>query len=678
MEQLLLFVLLGLGPGALIAGIALGLVLTYRGSGVINVSAGATAMFGAYFYYGLREGHLLLPLLYPSIGGPLPLPVAFVVAVAVTGALGLLIDVVVFRPLRRQSPLAKLVAGVGVLMTIQAIIVLRFGGQGQSATDVLDTTTLHVLGGTVPVNRLELVGIVLLGALLLSAVYRYSRFGLATRAAQENEAEALLSGLSPQRLSMANSFLAATVCGALGILVAPMTQLDPNTLTIAVVPALGAALIARFTSFPVAALAGIAMGALRAVTTYGQTQSWFPTADGSAIVGVTDVVYFLVIVAALIWRGKSLPVRGAYVEPRLPPAPAPKRVARPTVVLALLCTLALLTLPYDMRQALTNTMIGAIACLSLVVLTGFVGQMSLAQYAFAGVAGLTVSKLALNAGIGFPVGPILGVLAATVLGVLIGIPALRVRGVQLAVLTMAAAVAVQAFGFNNPSWGAGGNGSPVAAPTLFGVNLGPTGSFPVNDADQPSPLFGFVCLGLLLGVVALVVGVRRSSLGKRMLAVRSNERAAAAVGISTRAIKLSAFALSAFIVGIAGVLYAYNFGSVDPSRFDIVNTFALIAFAYIGGITTIKGALIAGFMVTEGVASHVLDRYVGLPTNYQLLIAGVLLVVTLIMNGSGIALQPPPKFTLVRRLLRRPRADALETATTSPASARSMAKLGGQ
>nr|WP_237418529.1 ABC transporter permease [Actinomadura rayongensis] len=635
---MILFILLGAGPGALYAGLAQSLVLTHRGAGVINVGAGAMAMWGAYTFYGLREGHLLLPLVYPGLGGPVPVVPAFLLAVALSALLGALVDVAVLKWLRTSAPLAKLVAGVGLMLTVQALVVLRFGGTGQTAPQVLAGGSVRILGGAVPVVRLEVAGLALAAGFALAAAYRRTRFGLATRAAQENEAEAMMSGLSPRRLSLLNTTFAGALAGAVGILVAPMTQLDPTTLALAVVPALGAALIARFTSFTVAAAAGLGMGALQAVALYLQTLPWFPTSNGLPMPGLPDVLFFLVIAGALMWRGTSLPDRGAHIEPRLPPAPAPRRVARPTAIGVAVGAVALLILPFDLRQGLVNTLIAVIACLSLVVLTGYVGQVSLAQFAFAGLSGLVVSKIGIDLGIGPPWAPLLGVAAAAVFGLVDVLPAMRVRGVHLAILTLAAAVALQNFGFHNPSWGAGGLGSPVSSPVLFGIDFGPSGSFPLNAAHPPSPLFGLVCLLVTALCCVAVANLRRSGLGQRMLAVRSGERAAAAAGISVPAVKVTAFVISAFLMGVVGVLTAYNFGSVDPANFGIVNTLVLIALAYLGGISVIKGALIGGMLMSGGVAATIMEDYLGLPADYLLLFAGVSLILTVTTTPGGIAL----------------------------------------
>ena len=148
-----------------------------------------------------------------------------------------------FRRLRASSPLSKLIATLGLLLTLQAIILIRFGPDGQSAPPVLSQQTLNVLGVPIPADRFLFAGVVMVLAVALVALYRYSSFGLATRAAAESEAMAMRTGLSPDRFSMLNSVLAAVLAGALGILFAPASQLDSSTLALAIIPALAAALL---------------------------------------------------------------------------------------------------------------------------------------------------------------------------------------------------------------------------------------------------------------------------------------------------------------------------------------------------------------------------------------------------------------------------------------------------
>src|SRR5579875_1075698 len=213
MQQILLFILLGLGTGALIAGIALAVVLTYRGSGIINLSTGAIAMLGGYAFWALNSGKL----------AALPTGLAVLLAVLFVLACGALTEFAVYRPLRNSAPLAKLVASLGVLLIAQSAMLLAFGVTPQPAASILPTSTVHMLGAVVPVDRFILTGLVIVAAAVLAAAYKWTRFGLATRAASENEAAAMLSGLSPNVISLTNTLLGSLVAGALGILAASIT-----------------------------------------------------------------------------------------------------------------------------------------------------------------------------------------------------------------------------------------------------------------------------------------------------------------------------------------------------------------------------------------------------------------------------------------------------------------------
>jgi len=626
--QILLFALLGLGSGSLIAGMALGVVLTYRGSGIINVAIGAVAMLGGYSYWSLRTG---------VYGFELPTAAALFVTFVVLVLLGVLIELVAFRPLRTASPLAKLAASLGLLLVAQASVVLAFGIASKPQPPVLPRSVVTILDATVPVDRLILPAIVLTAALALSLLFRYSRFGLATRAASENEVGAMLNGLSPNELALANTVLATVVAGGLGVLAASITQLDSTSLPLQVVPALTAALFARFTSFWIAALAGIAIGMLENILYYLQTLSWFPTDNGVAMPGIQPLLVFVLMVVAMFVRGTNLPSRGELVERRLPLAPRAQRLWRTSVLATTAAVVALIVVPYDFRQALITSLLATIMCLSLVVITGFVGQISVVQLALAGVSGFIVSHLAADHGIGFPWGMLIGAVGATVCGLVVAVSALRVRGVSLAVVTLAAAVAIEQFVFLSSTWGGGSSSSPVPEPKLFGLDLGPYGPFKGIDGKVPSPVFGFFVVGVTLALGLLVANLRRSNLGQRMLAVRSNERAAAAAGINVRNVKLAAFGISSFIAGIAGALYGYNFSSVTVTRFSALTALSLIAFAYVGGITMVSGAIIAGLISVEALVPYALEKWLDISGNWALLFGGVALIVTLFQNPEGVA-----------------------------------------
>jgi ABC-type branched-subunit amino acid transport system permease subunit len=641
-NNVLLFALLGLGSGALIAGLAIGVVLQYRGSGTIDISLGAMAMLGGYIFYALRtSGKLFVPIPFVPLirlSSPWSLWPALLLTAVICAALGVAVSMGVFARLRTASPVARLVVTLGFFILLQAMVVQNFGTNGQGGVPVLPETTIKILGTQFPWNRLVMAGIVAGTGIALWAIYKYSRFGLATRAAAENEASATLIGLSPNPLAMVNTVTAYVLAGLLGVMVASVVSLDPTILAISIIPALGAALLAQFTSFGIAVTAGFAMGIIQSELVYFQAQTWFPTPGGNPLTGVADLVFLVVIIVALVWRGSGLPQRGAIVEHRLPPAPRPKRILRPTLILAGLSVLGLIFLPYDYRQALINTLIAAVICLSFTVITGYVGQISLLQTALAGVAGFTLARVAIKLNIGFPLGALMGLAAAVVIGLLTAAPALRIRGVNLVIVSLAAAVAIERFGFDNNTWGDTGNQSIVPAPKLFGFNFGPRGSFPGWNGNIPSPTFGLVCLGVAVVVGLYVATLRRGLIGQKMLAVRSNERAAAAIGIDVANVKLRAFAIGSLIAGLGGVLYAYDYGAVSVENFSLGVALAFLAFAYMGGITTVAGAIFGATFVHESLPSHAVEKWTHYPLEYQFLIGGIGLIFIVLFVPNGVAL----------------------------------------
>lgn len=625
MTQIVVFSVLGLGTGALIAGIAMGVVLTYRSSGVINIGMGATAMVSAYAFWGLRA----------SAG----LPTAIAIAGALVAALlfGLVTEMLVFRPLRTASPLAKLIASLGILLTAQASIILAFGPRPRSLPNLFPQTTVKFLGATVPLAYFLLAGVAVVVAIGVSAFTRWSIFGLETRAAFENEGAATWIDLSPDRLSLVNTLLASFVVGGLGILLAPVSTLDPVSLPLMVVPALVAALFASLTSMWIACVVGLLLGALTNVMYYVSTLSWMPKDNGVPIPGVQPLLILALMIVAVVWRGSKLPSRGDIVERALPMVPRPERIVRPAIIAMASGSLALIVLPYDFRQALTNSIIATALLLSLVVIIGYVGQVSVVQLALSGVTGFTMVHLANRFGIGFPFNAVVGVLVATVLGVGLGLAALRVRGVQLALVTLAAMVAIERFWFGSSFLGAGLGATEIDPPRVFGLDLGPSNSFRGLDGRVPSPVLGIVVLAGTIALCAFVAHIRRTNFGQQMVVLRSNERAAAAVGVNVRAVKIASFALSSFIAGVAGVMYTMNYGGVSPTRFGVLSGLAVIAYGYIGGIALVPGAVIGGALGVEALFPHIWERFAGLSGTVALLLGGIFLIFNLIYYPNGIA-----------------------------------------
>ena len=298
----------------------------------------------------------------------------------------------------------------------------------------------------------------------------------------------------------------------------------------------------------------------------------------------------------------------------------------------------LIVLPFGYRQALMLSLVGIVVCLSLVVITGFVGQVSLAQVTLAGVSGFVVSHMIVHAGIGFPWGPLIGSLAAVVVGLIVGASALRVRGASLAVVTLAGVVAIEQFGFANRRWGAGVSGlARRAAGTVRAQPRFERRRSAESTASSRARCWGSCTSPWRSRLCLLVAQIRRSVLGQQMLAVRANERAAAAAGINVARVKIIAYGISSFIAGTAGWMYAYNFGSVSAARFGFLIALGFVAFAYIGGITMVSGAVIGGLVATEGLVPHFFEELLGISGNWTLLVGGLLLIVTLIQNPDGVA-----------------------------------------
>ncbi|HET6818397.1 MAG TPA: ABC transporter permease [Mycobacteriales bacterium] len=629
-ETYLQFLLLGIGAGAIYAAIALGLLLTYRSSGVVNFAHGAAAMYGAYVFVGLAvDGDLLLPL--PGAGGRvhlhvLPTAAAAAVAVVATTLLELLLYVLVFRPLRAAPALSRLVASVGVMIALQAIVTLQYGADALSVPRLLPSRPVNVLGARIPSDRLWLAGLVIVVTAALSVLYRRTRFGLASRAAAQSETALALAGWSPDRVAAANWVLAGVLAGAAGVVIGPITTADPVTFALLVVPALAAVLVAGFSSFAVTTVAALALGMVQSLLLDVQTHaSWLPAT------GVGKALPLLLIIGAAVARGSLVPPRGEELALRTPVVAGPVRPAAPTIAAATAGVVLLLLVHGDYRVALLNSLIGIVVCLSVVVVTGYLGQLSLAQMAFAGVAGFTLSRLQVSLGVPFPVDALVAATLAAVVGLAIGFPALRVRGPSLAVATLAAALAVEALLFQSPTLTGGFAGSVVRPPSIAGHAIGPG----AGGAGYPRIGFALFVLAVVVAAGAAVAALRGAPMGRRLLAVRANERAAQSLGVSVVSTKLVGFTLSAFLAGLAGALIGWEQGRLSFGSFDIVVSLGVVAVAYVGGIGRISGAVVGGALVSGGIVFTLLDNVAGLG-RYQLFASGVAVVIAIVLAPDGI------------------------------------------
>jgi len=618
MGTFVLFLILGLGSGAVFAALGLGLVVTYRSSGVVNLATGAIALYVAYTYAFLRQGKLVDPVPgldpTPSIGtGPLGFWPSFAISLVIAGVLGALLYVLIFRPLRVAPAAAKAVASVGVMVVIQALLATGVGSAVVSVSPIFPQHVYEMLGSRVPGDRLWFTAVIILISIAIALWFRFTRFGLATRAAAESEKGAFVTGLSPQRIALVNWALSTVIAGVGGVLIAPIVPLVPDAYALFIVAALGAALVGNFTKIGVTVAAALAIGMLESEATYLQGKSWAPQS------GLTDLVPLIVILVFLVLRGQELPARGAIIQQTLGLAPRPRGYIVPAVIIAAAGLVSLALTHNSMRGAIITTMVMAIIALSQVVVTGYSGQISFAQLTIAGVGAFSLTRIQYQLHVPFPFAPLLAAVFAMIVGVVVGLPALRIRGLPVAVVTLALAAALQNLWFNNPQFNGGFGGAPIQDASIFGLDVG-VGS----GHSYPHLSFGVLCLIVLLLVAGGVAWLRRSRLGAAMLAVRANERAAAAAGISVSRIKLAAFAIGGFLAGLGGAMLAYQQTTADESSYTAMAGLAFFTTAYLAGVTSVSGGINAGIIAAGGIIYTLINK--GVPLWIYVLLIGLLLV----------------------------------------------------
>ncbi|HEY2053798.1 MAG TPA: branched-chain amino acid ABC transporter permease/ATP-binding protein [Solirubrobacterales bacterium] len=621
MEEVIRFALLGLGIGATYALASQGLIIVYRGSGVLNFALGAIGMAGAYVWWELHanQGWAFLP--------------ALIAGVLFAAVIGGLVHLLIMRPLRHSAPLVRVIATLGVLITIQSIAILRYTATSKFVPSALPTDIVHIHSTIViSADRLILLGIAAALTLGLWVFYRYTRFGLATSAVAESERSASALGLSPDTVATLNWALGCGLAGLAAILIVPIVTLQPAVLTNLVLAATAAALVAGFRSFPIALFVGLGVGIAQTEVTRYVSQT-----------GVGTAIPFVVIVIWLVIRGQALPLRD-YLLQRLPTI-GTGRISWGGIGLgAIIGVILLASTPPIWIDAITVTICVGVILLSIVVLTGYTGQLSLAQFAFAGFGAYVAGRLLATTGMPLIVGVLIGIAATIPLGLLFGLPAVRTRGINLAIVTLGLGSAVELVLFGNTDFTGGFGGTQIGEPVLFGLNI--------NAASHPTR-YGLVALGCLIVVSLIVANLRRGRSGRRLIAVRTNERAAAALGISVPGAKLYAFAVAAAIAGLGGILLAFRTTSINYSEFTSFTSITMVAYAMIGGIGYLLGPVIGATLAPGAFSERLLNSIDGGIGKYIPLIGGVSLIVLVLVNQNGVAKEQIAQVAFLRSKLGR-------------------------
>jgi ABC-type branched-subunit amino acid transport system ATPase component/branched-subunit amino acid ABC-type transport system permease component len=607
MGELVQLVVLGMATGGFYTINALGLVVIFRSSGIINFASSGAAMAGGYLEWELAD----------QLGWP---PVLAVLgAVAGAALTSLLVYLLAVRPLAAAATLTKVIATLAVFVSMQQAIILVFGGLPKLPSSFLPDGSVRLGSVHVGQDSLILLAASVLLTLVLWAAYQRTRAGIATSALAESPRSLAALGWNISRLRAANWAIGGALGGLAGAALGPLLQLTPGTFTSLLIPTLACAMIGGLRSFPMTLAGGLLVGTAQALT--ARYVPWH---------GVADAVPFVLIIVVLLVRGRSLPLR-SFMQERLP------RVGSGEIsrVRLLWGALVLVAFPLVFTDAwvigLTVTMMTATILLSQVVITGYAGQLSLAQLTLGGVGAIVAANLAASFHTPFLLSLVVGMLAAIPVSVLVGLPSLRARGVSLAIATLGLAVVINSVVLTSTSLTGGLSGLTVDPQAIFGWSI---------DATTHPRRYYMVVVAVFALLALVTRNVRRGRSGRRLLAVRNNERAAQALGIDVTGTKLYAFTLAGVLAAAGGVLLVFSQAIPQFGSFDPLNGLNGLLGSVLGGIGFIAGAVIGGMFDQNGLPNAILNPLVGQLnwwTEVFPLITGVAVVVQLVVSPDGIA-----------------------------------------
>jgi len=574
--DLLTYVVAGLSGGASYALLALGLVLVYRSSRILNFAQGELGGLATYVVASLVVGHLW--------GWPVAIAVGLLVGATCSGVAG---AVLMQNPSGgRVPPLVGTVALLAFLVVVEA----KWLGGNRTFPSPLHGDGVTVAGVVLSPTRLLVIGAVPLVAGALYLVLEHTRFGLALRAGADDREAASIIGLSPVRVE-GLAWVIAGVLGAIAGILAGWTNqsITPAFLTLALIRAFAAAIIGGMLSLPGAALGGLAIGVAESLT----RRYWGSTP------GTSELVVFLILVLTLAFRPDGLftPRRRSALVPdhaaplvRVPPLlrrPAGRsRGRRLATVLAafvgIVAASAAAAQPFTGANAfrLSSLAIFGILALSLNSLLATSGQLSLGHVGLFGLGAFMTAVASSTWKLPFLVTVAVGVAAAAAAAWVLGLAARRVQGMYLAVLTLSFALVLERFLFPKEFFSRGGAGLFVERPSLG----------PLDLADDRT--FLAVCIAVLLAATVIDRWTMSRPIGRRVVAVRDNLSAAASVGIPSSSSTIAAFTYSGLLAGLAGALFAYRQGLVVASAFPATLSFSLLVWVVLGGIGSRVGAVV--------------------------------------------------------------------------------------
>jgi ABC-type branched-subunit amino acid transport system ATPase component/ABC-type branched-subunit amino acid transport system permease subunit len=622
-------VVLGILNGLIISLLAVGFVLIYKANRFLNLASAQLGVLSAMLLLKVvNDWHWNWWL---SFGG----------CVIVGIATGLVVERFIIGPVRRRtkSPVRLLILSIGVSQVLLGVTYIPGLSPTSQAPFPQPFSSSLEVGGVVlsGMSVLTMIGVPLL-LILLTVFFELTRMGKQIRAAAGNPDAARLCGISVSRVSLITWGIAGGLSALAAILNGPTTTsfnaeaVGPFLLMLT----LGAAALGAFVSFPIAVGGGLGLG-LVYQGVLAQTSN----------AGTAELAVFGVILVAILCRGKAIgrafAAEGAAVPERpglrvpevLRNAPLLRYPMRWVIGLSLVVGVAIPLLPYfkSNQFLLVFVLIYALIGVSLTMLVGWAGQVSLGQFALVGIAAYLTARWAGHSGWSMVELLIVAGLVGAIVMVVIGVPALRVRGLTLAATTLGLAVIAPDWLYQQ-SWL--GGSSPFNAEVQTMTILPGLGSI-------GSQLYlYYVVLVVLVLVLAAAATLRRSAVGRVIIATRDNERAIASFGVKPSVVKLRVLALSGFVAATAGVFFAADWQSVTPTYFTADVSIAILAIPVIGGLGSLGGAVAAAvmlYMATFFVGPHVegLLGSVGQNAGFLLFVGGAGVVATMMFMPNGLA-----------------------------------------
>jgi len=592
---------------------ASGLVVVHRATRNLDLSLGATATAAAFTVHRL------------SVDTGVPVPVAIAAGLSVAAALGWL-SAAVARRIGPGRPLASVVGTLALGAVVLSVCAGVFGTDTEFARPWFPGLSLRVAGTVLTGQQLAVIGATVAVLAAGSAVLRYSWTGLAWAGLAGDRTAGHVVGLPVRRLETTSYVVGALLAGAAGILLAPLLFLDTVQLTVFfLVKPFAAAVVAGLVRLPVALAVGVGLGVAESVLVKVQ-----------AVPGLGEAVPFAVVVAAsgLALRSARRRVDGVREAPRPALATGPSRIPGRGAVWPAVALVGALLLAGPHLGAYWSTIvqlggITAVVAAAHVVMTGWVGQLSLATPALAGMGAILAARSATGAGLAFPLPLLVGAAAGAVVAGLVGVLlAGWARGVLFAAATLAFAAACSGALFNVAAFS-----GPASARSVGGPHLG--------RLDLAGPRYTWVVVLVAAAAFAALRWTARSRFGAAMLAVREHEPAALALGIPAGLVRWWAFVITGALCGLAGALTAFQVQAVAVEQFHPLTALPILSVAIVGGIESLWGAVVGAALLTVGPE---LLRHLSAPTLAAAFPPAVLLLV-IALRPAGLTSLAPVRFS---------------------------------